>query len=175
MRIVRRLVIVGALTCALLTASSTATPAGEHQAAVTVRLVPGIHLVQKRVTDVSIPVPRLVFASFDVQLARHPCECGMPNFRSFPRDGAFVLMWEYERMSIAAMKRWPFQVRPRHFTISPGRSLVGSDCGGPNWSTGFRVGRRPFQLEVYLGPRAGADRITDVEKVLDNMHIDPLG
>lgn len=164
--------VLAALSGVGIVLASAAPTAVNHSAAVTVRLTPGFHLVRQRVTEVTEPYPRLVFASFAVKLARRSCECGTPNIRNLPRAGAFVLMWEYPAMRPSEMTKDP--VRPARFAIRPGR-FAGSECAGPDWATAFRVRRRAFQLEVYLGPADRRKIATEVEAILNGMRIDPLG
>ena len=69
----------------------------------------------------------------------------------FPRNGAFVFVWEYLHPSgrmLAALRPRPplFRLRaaePQRFT-----------CHGPNDSFSFRGHGRGFHFEVYLGPAA---------------------
>lgn len=109
---------------------------------------PGWYLVHGWLSDVTNPAPRLAVASFPVRLSRQTCECGSPNVIHFPRNGAFVFVWEYLDPSprmLAAVPRRPSRFRlvasqPQRFR-----------CQGPSDSFNFADQGRYFQVEVYLG------------------------
>jgi hypothetical protein len=169
----RRLAIVVLLATASFTA---AAPAGRIDAStrvgagagVSVRLPHDWHLIRRRLTDVTDPVPRLAVASFAVRLARHACECGWPNVRDFPRAGAFVFMWEYPHLGAADLRQIPR--RPAVFRIAQANAHW-YECAGPSWGKLFRVSGRAFQVEVYLGPAAGRNIRARVDAMLDSLEV----
>ncbi|MGH3262827.1 MAG: hypothetical protein ACRDNS_12595, partial [Trebonia sp.] len=55
----------------------------------------GWHVLHGWLSDVTDPAPRLAMASFPARLSHHTCECGFPNVLNFPRNGAFIFVWEY--------------------------------------------------------------------------------
>jgi hypothetical protein len=150
----RKLALAGLLVAVGLLAASAAS--GERAASsvpdrITVRVPAGWHRLQGWLSDVTDPAPRLALASFPARLSRQTCACGLPNVIHFPRDGAFVFVWEYLHPSgrmLAALRPRPrlFRLRaaePQQFT-----------CHGPSDSFSFRDHGRDFQVEVYLGPVA---------------------
>lgn len=109
----------------------------------------GWHVLRGWLSDVIDPAPRLAVASFPAKLSRHTCECGFPNVVDFPRDGAFVFVWEYLHPSRRGLAREPS--RPVRFHLAAdGR--VRQTCDGPSDTFGFKDAGRVFQVEVYLGP-----------------------
>jgi hypothetical protein len=63
-------------------------------------------------------------ASFPVRLSRRTGSCGFPNVVSFPRDGAFVFVWEYLHPSPRGLARVPS--RPARFHLA-----LGGRCATP--------------------------------------------
>jgi hypothetical protein len=140
---------------AMVALAAAGTAAGDRTPArvgvpggVSVRVPAGLHVVRGWLSDVSDPAPRLAVASFPVKLSRHTCECGFPNVEGFPRDGAFVFVWEYlhpSRRELARTPRRPDRVR------LPVRGSVRKTCEGPSDTFAFTDAGRVFQVEVYLG------------------------
>jgi hypothetical protein len=136
---------------------------------VSVRVPPGLHLIRRPLTDVTDPAQRLAVASFDVRLRAESCECGTPNVRNFPSDGAFVFAWEYEApYSAASMGRIPR--RPAAFDVGRGTPQT-PECAGPSWVDDFRDNGRVLQVDVYLGPRAGPAVRGRVDALLDSLRV----
>jgi len=142
------LVAVGLLAASAASGERTTRSVPDR---ITIRVPASWHLLQGWLSDVTDPAPRLAVASFPAQLSRRTCACGLPNVIHFPRDGAFVFVWEYLHPSgrmLAALRPRPplFRLRaaePQRFT-----------CYGPSDSFSFRDHGRDFQVEVYLGPAA---------------------
>jgi hypothetical protein len=121
---VRRIVV--ALAVAAIAVLTAAGSAGGDRAAkdvnvpgrLSVRVPMGWHVLRGWLSDVIDPAPRLAVASFPARLSRHTCECGFPNVVNFPRDGAFVFVWEYlgnhSRQALARVPR-----RPARFRLVP--------------------------------------------------------
>jgi hypothetical protein len=172
----RRLMIVALVTTASVAAGATATTVGARTARVSVRggisfrLPAGWHLVRGWLSDVAIPIPRFAVGSFAARLSRHTCECGMPNVRHFPRRGAFLFVWEYPDVRRAALARAP--VRPARFRIGR-RPIQGFECAGPSGGLAFRDAGRVFQVEVYVGPDAGAQTRAEMGALLDSLRETP--
>jgi hypothetical protein len=118
------------------------------------------------VSAVLDPSPRLAMATFSVKLSPHPCECDTPNIENLPRRGAFLVVWEYLEVTRRGLMRTP--PRPSSFSVS-GTSGRRFPCGGPSWTTGFRDAGRIFQVDVYLGPAAGATVASRVDAILDGL------
>jgi hypothetical protein len=59
--------------------------------------------------------------------------------------------------------------RPRRFAVS--RQIANPACTDLVWSTSFRDSRRVFQVEVYLGPRAGGTIRGRMDALLDSLEI----
>jgi hypothetical protein len=147
------------------TASRVSVPAR-----LSVRVPAGWHVLRGWLSDVTDPAPRLAVASFPATLSRHTCECGFPNVVDFPRNGAFVFVWEYlhyPRHSLARVPR-----RPARFSVAAGKG-VGLTCDGPNSGFDFKDGDRVFQVEVYLGPDAGPALRSRVAALLDSVRVAP--
>jgi hypothetical protein len=109
----------------------------------------GWHVVRGWLSDVSDPAPRLAVASFLPRLSRHTCACGFPNVVDFPRDGAFVFIWEYLHPSRRGLARTPG--RPARFDLAASRA-VRRTCDGSSDTSTFKDTGRVFQVEVYFGP-----------------------
>jgi hypothetical protein len=110
------------------------------------------HVVRGWLSDVVDPAPRLAVASFPARLSRRTCACGFPNVVNFPRNGAFVFVWEYLHPT-----RWELvgiPSRPTRFQLTAD-ARVRQTCAGSSDTFGFKDGGRVFQVEVYLGPEVG--------------------
>lgn len=164
------LLAAASLITAIPVGGSGATMGREATGAgLSVRVPVGWHLIGRRLTDVVEPAQRLAVATFDVRLASHPCECGEPNVRNFPRTGAFVFIWEYrERLSRAQLSRVPR--RPASFHVTQDNRHW-FECAGPSWTAGFRDAGRVFQVEVYLGPGAGRNVRLRMDALLDSLRV----
>ena len=77
-----------------------------------VRVPAGWRVLHGWLSSVVDPAPRLAFASFPAKLSRRSCECGFPNVVNFPRDGAFVFVWEYLDPSRRMLARAPSRPDP---------------------------------------------------------------
>jgi hypothetical protein len=137
-----------------------------------VRVWVGWHVLHGWLSDVVDPTPRLAVASFAATLSRTTCECGFPNIVNFPRDGAFVFVWEYlhpSRFGLARLTR-----RPVRFHLAPD-GAVRQTCDGPSDAFGFKDGGRVLQVEVYLGPRSRPALRDRVAAMLDSLRVAPDG
>jgi hypothetical protein len=105
-------------------------------------------------------------ATFRVKLSPHTCECDTPNVEDLPRRGAFLVVWEYLEVTHRGLMRTPPQ--PSRFSVS-GTSNPRFPCAGPSWTTGFRDAGRIFQVDVYLGPAAGATVAAKTDAILDGL------
>jgi hypothetical protein len=128
----------------------------------------GWHVLRGWLSDVVDPAPRLAVASFRIRLSRHTCECGFPNVVRFPRDGAFVFVWEYLHSSRRGLARTPS--RPVRFRLAAGRG-VRLTCDGPTDTFAFKDAGRVFQVEVYLGPRVGPVLRGRAAAILDSLRV----
>jgi hypothetical protein len=166
---VRRSLLVPVLALAVTAALTAPAGAGDRRAAlrsgVNVMLPAGWHVVRGPISEVTDPLPR-AFATFHVRLARHSCECGMPDVAHFPRTGALLVVWEYRRISRRDVHYFP--VFAPHFRI--GRSAMKDACA-PGDSRNFRLGGRAFQVEIYLGPDAPASARTQIATILDSWRL----
>jgi hypothetical protein len=112
----------------------------------------------------------LAVASFGAKLSRRTCECGFPNVVNFPRDGAFVFVWEYLHPSRRGLARVPS--RPVRFHLAAdGR--VRQTCNGPTDTFGFKDAGRVFQVEIYLGPGIRPVLRSSVAAMLDSLRVAP--
>jgi hypothetical protein len=135
-----------------------------------VRVPAGWHVLRGWLSDVLDPVPRLAVASFPVRLSRHTCECGFPNVVNFPRNGAFVFVWEYLRFPRRQLARVPGG--SAHFTLADGRG-VRRTCDGPSDELSFKAAGLVFQVEVYLGPAITPALRSRVTTMLDSLRASP--
>jgi hypothetical protein len=135
-----------------------------------VRVTAGWHVLRGWLSDVVDPAPRLAVASFSARLSRHTCECGFPNVVDFPRDGAFVFVWEYLNFSRRQLGRVPR--RPTRFSLTAGKG-VRLTCDGANGGFSFKDAGRVFQVEVYLGPGVGPALRGQVAALLDSLRVAP--
>jgi hypothetical protein len=135
---------------------------------VSVRVPASWHVLRGWLSEVIDPAPRLAAASFPARLSRHTCECGFPNVVNFPRDGAFVFVWEYLRPSRRGLARVPG--RPVRFYLAAGGG-VRQTCDGSSDTFGFKAAGRVFQVEVYLGPGVGRSLRGRVAATLDSLRV----
>jgi hypothetical protein len=121
-------------------------------------------------SDVTDPAPRLAVGSFAAALSHHACECGFLNVVDFPRDGAFVFVWEYLHPTRWELARVP--TRPVRFHLAAGGGLR-QTCDGSSDTLGFNDAGRVFQVEVYIGPQVGPALRDQVAAMLDSMRVTP--
>jgi hypothetical protein len=172
---VRKVLTLAVVSIAVLAAAGAA--GGDRTAKrvtvpgrLSVRVPPGWHMLRGWLSDVIDPAPGLAVASFPARLSRHTCECGFPNVVDFPRDGAFVFVWEYLHPSRRGLARLPS--RPVRFHIAPG-GRVRQTCDGSSDTFGFKHTGRVFQVEVYLGPGVGPALRGRVAAMLDSLRVAP--
>jgi uncharacterized protein (DUF736 family) len=135
-----------------------------------VRVPAGWHLLRGWLSDVTDPAPRLAMASFPARLSRHTCECGFPNVVNFPRNGAFVFVWEYLRYPRRRLARVPR--RPARFSLATGVGVL-LTCEGADGGFYFKDAGRVFQVEVYLGPEAAPALRARAAAALDSLRVMP--
>jgi hypothetical protein len=121
-------------------------------------------------SDVVDPAPRLAVASFPARLSRRTCACGFPNVVNFPRDGAFVFVWEYLHPSRRGLAGVPS--RPTRFHLAAGAGTR-QTCDGSSDTFGFKDAGRVFQVEVYLGPGVGPAVRGRVAAMLTSLRVAP--
>ena len=133
-----------------------------------VRVPAGWQVLRGWLSDVTDPAPRLAVGSFPIRLSRHTCECGFPNVVDFPRDGAFIFIWEYMHPSRGGLARVP--MCPVRFHLAAGGGMR-QTCDGSSDTFGFKDAGRVFQVEVYLGPQAGPALRGRVAAMLDSLRV----
>lgn len=121
-------------------------------------------------SDVTDPAPRLAVGSFPARLSRPTCECGFPNVVDFPRDGAFIFVWEYLHPPRWDLGRVPN--RPVRFDLAAGAGLR-QTCAGSSDTFGFKDAGRVFQAAAYLGPQVGPGLREQVAATLDSLRTTP--
>jgi hypothetical protein len=169
---VRKLTAIGLVAAALLlglAAAGRGTGGARRatgRAGLTIRLAPGWRLVQRRLTPLIDPAPRLALATFHVKPTRHLCVCETPNVR-VPRGGAFVIVWEWLRPTPSALRRL-YPPRPARFTVTQNNPHW-FECAGPSWGTLFRAAGRAFQVDVYLGPAADPSTRARIAAMLESL------
>ena len=155
--------VVGASADSADRRSARATLPGK----VSISVPAGWHVLHGWLSDVIDPAARLAVASFPASLSRHTCSCGFPNIVSFPRDGAFIFVWEYVRpFARRALARVPR--RPTSFRLAAGGG-VHQICDGSSDTFAFRDAGHVFQVEVYLGPAAGPVLRAQTTAALDSL------
>jgi hypothetical protein len=173
----RSLLIVMVVAIAVLAGASAA---GGDRAALrvsvparlSVRVPAGWQVLRGWLSDVTDPAPRLAVGSFAARLSRHTCECGFPNVVDFPRDGAFIFIWEYLHPSRTELAGVP--MRPVRFHLSAGGGTR-QTCDGSSDTLGFKDAGRVFQVEVYLGPQAGPALRGQAAAMLDSLVVRSFG
>jgi hypothetical protein len=169
----KALVVFAVIAVVVLTAAGAAGDRPDVGTSVpgrlSVRVPVGWHVLRGWLSDVTEPAPRLAVASFPARLSHHTCECGFPNVVNFPRDGAFVFVWEYLHPSRRGLARVPS--RPIRFDLAGGR--VRQTCDGASDSFGFKDAGRVFQVEVYLGSDIGPALRGRVAAMLDSLRVTP--
>jgi hypothetical protein len=169
---VRRLLLVPALVLAATAAvaAKPARPPGDPRVSVgggvSVVLPAGWHLTHGKGTSLVEPFPRLSAATFAVRFSRQHCVCDTPRVADFPRDGAYLLVFE-----------WPLPPRDRgkvaahttHFHISRS-SIRPGDCG-PSDTTLFREAGHGYQVQIYLGPDAPPSARAQIAAILDSWRV----
>jgi len=166
-------VVVATVAVAALGPAGSA--GGDHTArlvsvahGLSVRVPSGWRVLRGWLSDVTDPAPRLALASFSARLSHRTCECGFPNVVNFPRNGAFVFVWEYlhyPRWSLARVPR-----RPARFSLATGTG-VRLTCDGPNGGSAFKDAGRVLQVEVYLGPSAGPALRAQAAAALESLRL----
>ncbi len=139
-------------------------------AGLSIRVPPGWHALHGWLSDVVDPAPRLAAASFPARLSRHTCACGFPNVVKFPRQGAFIFVWEYLHPTHLQLARTP--ARPARFQVTDG-SGVHLTCYGPSDTLVFKDDGRVFQVEIYIGPTNASPLRSSVAAALDSLHVEP--
>jgi hypothetical protein len=169
----RKLALAALLVAVGLLAASAASGGRATRSVpdrISIRVPASWHPLQGWLSDVTDPAPRLAIASFPARLSRQTCACGLPNVIHFPRDGAFVFVWEYlhpSRRMLAALRPRPLHLRLR--AAEPQRFT----CHGPSDSFNFKAHGRDFQVEVYLGPAANPVTRTQMLAILDSFRAGP--
>jgi hypothetical protein len=133
-----------------------------------VRVPGGWHLLRGWLSDVIYPVPRLAVASFPARLSHQTCSCGFPNVLDFPRDGAFIFVWDYLHYPRRALARVP--PRPVRFRLTPGGGARHT-CNGPSDEFSFKDRGQVLQVEVYVGPAAGPVLRSQLAAALASLHV----
>ena len=166
----RRLLLVPALALAVTAAVTASAGAGDQRTSlgggVSVVLPAGWHLTHGKGTPLSVPFPRLSAATFAVRFSRQHCVCDTPRVANFPRDGAYLLVFE-----------WPLP-RGRHPGIPAhrpdfriGRSVIRPGDCGPSDERLFREGGQGYQVQIYLGPAAPASARVRIATILDSWQV----
>jgi hypothetical protein len=178
----RRLLAIPALIAAVAVGAAAAAGAGAGRVSVavrngggrvslgsgvTIRLPAGWHLTHGTGTPVSDPIPRLSAATFRVRFSKQYCVCDTQHVVNFPRNGAFLFVWEYTHPSRGELRGMP--AHTTHFHIGP--SAMGHDSCAPSDGRAFREGGRGYEVEIYLGPSAPASARAQIAEMLDSWRV----
>jgi hypothetical protein len=90
----------------------------------------------------------------------------------FPRNGAFVFVWEYLRPSRRMLAR--VEPRPSGFRLTAAEPQRFT-CQGPSNSFTFKDHGRYFQVEAYFGPAVRPVARTRMLAIPDSLRIRPDG
>jgi hypothetical protein len=170
----RRLALIALVFVAV--AAATAPAAQDHRVTrrastpdqVRVDVPAGWHRLHGWLSEVQYPIPALAVGSFQVQLSRHSCACGMPNVKHFPRNGAFLFAWEYSQETRRQLARNPTSV-PN--AIPPAGAPQRFECAGPTWELSLSRGGDGFQLELYIGPDASPATRAELITILKSLRV----
>jgi hypothetical protein len=140
---------------------------------VSVRYPSDWHATRRALTPVTSPVQVLAVASYALPQGKEGADGCSPKeaLDRLPPDGVFLFGWEYDRPSLAGVRRSDFPARPEHFEL---KSRIGSsECFGRGYVVTFRQAGRLFQIHLILGPKAGDDERAAALKVLDSLEVSP--
>jgi hypothetical protein len=143
----------------------------DGQAGVSGRHPAGWHR-ERALTRLAEPRELLALASYPLRRGAEAGECAPDTARGdMPVGGAFVWLLEYA----AALPRERFPERPASFRLTQDGLVEHVSCfPGPGWTTTFGEAGRQFQLLVAFGGRPTAERMREVEDVLDALRFEPL-
>lgn len=167
----RRLLLVPVLALSV-TAAVTASSAGAGDqrtslgGGVSVALPAGWHLTHGKGTPLTEPFPRLSAATFAVRFSATHCVCDTPRVANFPRDGAYLLVFEWR---LPRARHQTIAAHTRHFHIA--RSAIRSGDCGPSDMRLFREAGRGYQVQIYLGPEAPASARAQIAAILDSWRV----
>jgi hypothetical protein len=139
------------------------TPVG---GGVSVVLPAGWHLTRGKGTPLLEPIPRLSAATFAVRFSKQHCVCDTPRVANFPRDGAYLLVFEW---ALPPRARHTFARHTTHFHMARS-AITPGDCG-PSDTRLFRQGGRGYQVQIYLGPAAPAAARRQIAAILDSWQV----
>jgi hypothetical protein len=169
---VRRLLLVPALALAV-TAAVTASSAGAGDqrtslgGGVSAVLPAGWHLTHGKGTTLTEPFPRLSAATFAVRFSAQHCVCDTPRVANFPRDGAYLLVFEWP---LPRRQSHNLPAHSPHFHIARS-AITRGDCS-PSDNRLFREGGRGYQVQIYLGPDAPAAARRQIAAILDSWRVE---
>jgi hypothetical protein len=164
------MVVITALAAAGVAGGDRTATAMSVPGGLSVRVPVGWPVLRGWLSDVVDPAPRLAVGSFPARLSRHTCACGFPNVVNFPRDGAFVFVWEYLHPSRRELVGVPSRPTRVHLAAGAGARQT---CDGSTDTFGFKDAGRVFQVEVYLGPRVGPTLRGQVAAMLASLRVAP--
>jgi hypothetical protein len=133
-------------------------------------VVPGGWRVAFHLTGLAEPFERFTLASYPL---RRPAGAGLGcgptrSVSAIPADGALAFVFEYGPHGQSGRN---FPSQPARFTVPSGPAQP-YECFGRGWQLNFRVGRRPFQIMIALGRRAGTNRVR-LLRALSSLRVDP--
>jgi hypothetical protein len=166
------LLLVPALALAVTAAVTAPAGAGDQRTplggGVSVVLPAGWHLTHGKGTPLVEPFPRLSAATFAVRFSSQRCVCDTPHVADFPRDGAYLLVFEWP---LPRGRRTDMAAHTSHFRI--GRSAIRPGDCAPSDNRLFREGDRGYQVQIYLGPKAPAYARRQIAEILDSWRVKP--
>jgi hypothetical protein len=125
----------------------------------------------RSLTRLSEPREVLALASYPLRAGAEAGECAPDTARvDMPAGGVFVWLLEY----VEQLPPERFPERPARFSLERDRLVDHIRCfPGPGWTTTFRLAGRQLQLLVAFGGPPSADRLRDVEELLNSLAFEP--
>jgi hypothetical protein len=141
-----------------------------------VRIPPGWHRAERRITALTDPVETLVVATYRPRSGSE--RCGPLAFEGFDAHEALVTVLE---RGLDPQSDWPdFPPRPRHFAYEAGQSSEFTEClrtteGIPLKDHWFRFtdAGRHFHVLVAIGGEAPSSAEAEAYGLLDSLRFDP--
>jgi len=159
--------VLGSLTVTPADATSFA----DSQSHLSGRLPAGWHAVEAELTAVVYPRQALVLASFPLRQHEPDPECiPATALEQLPADGAAIVVLEYTGEPEPLQADFP--ARPDRFRLDD-ETRAHYECYGLGYAIRFRDGGRQLQAQVLLGEQANAERLREVEEILDDLTVGP--
>jgi hypothetical protein len=167
---VRRLLRLTIASLALVSAAGAPAADRTQVGAGMSVVVPAGWRAALHLTGLAEPFERFTLASFPLHRpADYARRCGPTQAVSaMPAGGALAFVFEYGPHGQSGRH---FPPQPARFTLPAGPARP-YECFGLGWLLNFRVAKRPFQVMIALGRRAGPNRAR-LLRALSSLRVDP--